>query len=112
MGEVYLATDTRLVREVAVKVLPGKFAHDPERRARFQREARLLASLNHPNIATLYGLEEACTSFYLIMEFIPGQTLAERLETGGYQSERPSRSLARWPKLWPPRTGKALLIAT
>ncbi len=58
MGEVYQAHDTKLGRDVAIKVLPEAFAHDPERLARFQREAKMLASLNHPNIATIYGLEQ------------------------------------------------------
>jgi serine/threonine protein kinase/Flp pilus assembly protein TadD len=78
MGEVYSARDTKLKREVALKVLPDSFASDPERMARFQREAELLASLNHPNIAAIYGLEDQA----LVMELVPGQTLAERL-TGG-----------------------------
>src|SRR3974377_969484 len=71
MGEVYRALDTRLKREVAVKVLPESFARDPGRMARFQREAELLASLNHPNIATLHGLEENA----LVMELVEGETL-------------------------------------
>ena len=68
MGEVYQARDTRLGRSVAVKVLPETFARDPDRIARFEREAKLLASLNHGNIAQLYGLEEAQGSHFLIME--------------------------------------------
>jgi len=72
MGEVYRARDTRLKREVALKVLPDAFARDPERMARFQREAELLASLNHPNVATLYGVEEGA----LAMELVDGETLA------------------------------------
>jgi len=75
MGEVYRARDTRLEREVAVKVLPEAFAHDPERLARFEREARLLASLNHPNIATLYGLENADGQHLLAMELVEGEGL-------------------------------------
>ncbi len=75
MGEVYRARDTRLGREVAVKVLPEAFAHDPERLARFEREARLLASLNHPNIATLYGLENADGQHLLAMELVEGEGL-------------------------------------
>jgi serine/threonine protein kinase len=84
MGEVYRATDTRLKREVAVKVLPSALATDPDRLARFQREAELLASLNHPNIAAIYGLEEgpAEAGHYvraLVMELVEGPTLAERI---------------------------------
>ncbi len=75
MGEVYRARDTRLKREVAVKVLGDAFARDPERMARFQREAQLLASLNHPNIATIYGVEECA----LAMELVEGETLASRV---------------------------------
>jgi Tol biopolymer transport system component len=82
MGEVYRATDTRLGREVAIKVLPDTFARDPERLARFQQEARVLAALNHTNIATIHGLEEAGGVRFLVLEMVPGQTLAERLKTG------------------------------
>ncbi len=76
MGEVYRAADTKLGRDVAIKVLPEAFARDPERLARFQREARVLASLNHPNIAAIYGLEESGDLHYLVLEFVPGETLA------------------------------------
>jgi serine/threonine protein kinase len=82
MGEVWRATDTSLGREVALKVLPEAFAGDAERRARFEREAKLLASLNHPNIATLYGLEEIEGQHLLVMEYIEGEDLAERLARG------------------------------
>jgi serine/threonine protein kinase len=82
MGEVYQAHDTKLGRNVAIKVLPATFIHDPQRLARFQREARTLASLNHPNIATIYGLEQSGGLHYLVMELIPGQTLAERVSDG------------------------------
>ena len=82
MGEVYHARDTRLGREVAIKVLPEEFARDPERLARFEREAQLLAALNHPNIAAIYGLEEHDGLRFLVLELVPGQTLAERLRRG------------------------------
>ena len=75
MGEVYRATDTKLKRDVAVKVLPSHVAADPERLARFQREAEVLASLNHPNIAAIYGLEDAAGSKALVMELVEGPTL-------------------------------------
>src|SRR5229473_1733930 len=78
MGEVYQAHDTKLGRDVAIKVLPEAFAHDPERLARFQREAKMLAALNHPNIAAIYGLEEDAGRNYLVMELVPGETLRER----------------------------------
>ena len=82
MGEVWAATDTHLDREVALKVLPAAFTEDKERLARFEREARLLAQLNHPNIAQIYGLEASGTTRALVMELVPGPTLAERLESG------------------------------
>ena len=82
MGEVYRAEDTNLSRQVAIKVLPDEFAHDAERLARFEREAQVLASLNHPNIATLYGLEESDGKRFIVMELVEGQTLAHRLLKG------------------------------
>jgi len=78
MGDVYQAHDTKLDRDVAIKVLPEKFARDPERLARFQREAKMLAALNHPNIAAIYGLEQSGSIHYLVMELVPGETLRER----------------------------------
>ncbi|MCC6652079.1 MAG: serine/threonine-protein kinase [Candidatus Eisenbacteria bacterium] len=82
MGEVYRARDTRLDRVVAIKVLPEAFAADPERLARFEREARLLASLNHPNIAVLHGLEIDGGRRFIAMEFVDGVSLAQRLISG------------------------------
>ena len=82
MGEVYRARDTKLGREVAIKVLPAAFAEDRERLARFEREARLLASLNHPNIATIHDLEVSDGVHFLVLEFVPGETLAERIKRG------------------------------
>jgi serine/threonine protein kinase len=79
MGEVYRARDTRLERDVALKILPEAFVADAERLARFKREAHLLASLNHPNIAAIYGLEDAGTSPAIVMELVEGPTLAERI---------------------------------
>src|SRR5580765_149458 len=78
MGEVWRATDTKLNRDVAIKVLPKAFAQDASRMARFQNEARVLASLNHPNIAGIYGVEEGA----LVLEFVTGPTLAERIAQG------------------------------
>ncbi len=83
MGEVYRARDTKLNRDVALKVLPEQFARDPERLARFKREAQLLASLNHPNIAAIYGLEESGDVRALVMELVEGPTLAEHLQSVG-----------------------------
>jgi len=82
MGEVYRATDTKLGRDVALKLLPAAFSHDTERLARFEREARTLASLNHPNIAAIYGLELDGEQRFLVMELVSGQDLSERLRTG------------------------------
>ena len=82
MGEVYRARDTKLDRDVAIKVLPEEFAKDKERLARFEREAKLLASLNHPNIASIYGLEESDGVKTLVLELVEGPTLAERIAQG------------------------------
>ena len=82
MGEVYRATDTNLKRDVAIKVLPESFARDADRLARFQREAEVLASLNHMNIAHIYGLERGDSTTALVMEFIEGPTLADRITQG------------------------------
>ncbi|HEX7793488.1 MAG TPA: protein kinase [Vicinamibacterales bacterium] len=82
MGEVYRARDTRLNRRVAIKSLPTAFAQDPERVARFKREAQLLAALNHPHIAGIHGLEESNGSQFLVLEFVDGETLADRLARG------------------------------
>ena len=79
MGIVYLGRDTKLDRPVAIKVLPDLVAGDADRLARFEREARLLASLNHPNIAGIYEIEESEGNRYLALEFVDGPTLAERL---------------------------------
>jgi serine/threonine-protein kinase len=82
MGEVYRARDTKLGRNVAIKVLAAAFARDAERMARFQREAKVLASLNHPNIASIYGLEDSSTTHALVMELVEGPTLADRIKSG------------------------------
>ncbi len=94
MGEVYRAIDTRLEREVAVKVLPASVATDPERLARFEREAKLLAALNHPNIAQIYGVETSGEMRALVMELVEGATLAERVESGPVPLEE-SLAIAR-----------------
>ena len=82
MGQVYQATDTKLDRDVALKVLPHAFTDDPERLARFEREAKVLASLNHPNIGHIYGLEEAEGQKALVLELVEGPTLADRIKQG------------------------------
>lgn len=81
-GVVYRARDERLGRQVAIKILPDVFSGDPERIARFEREAKLLASLNHPNIAAIYGIEAAEEKRFLIMELVAGETLAQKLGRG------------------------------
>src|SRR5262245_26499126 len=82
MGEVYRARDGKLKREVAIKILPEEFSNDPDRVSRFQREAEVLASLNHPNIAAIHSLEEADGSRFLVLELVEGETLAERIRRG------------------------------
>ena len=82
MGEVYRGRDTKLSREVAIKVLPEEFSRDKERQARFEREARLLAALNHPNVAAIHGLEESDGMQFLVLELVEGETLADRIARG------------------------------
>ena len=88
MGEVYRARDTRLAREVALKVLPAEFARDPERRARFEREARAVASLNHPNIVVLHSIEEAGGVRFLTMELVEGVTIDRLIAQGALPANR------------------------
>jgi len=95
MGEVYRAHDPRLNREVAIKVLPDMFAADPERLARFQREAQMLAALNHPNIAGIHGLEESSGIRFLVLELVPGETLAELLAARGPLAVSEALDIAR-----------------
>src|SRR5436309_5535406 len=82
MGEVYRARDAKLGRDVAIKVLPAAWLTDPDRRARFEREARLLATVNHPHIGGIYGFEDAASGPALVLELVDGDTLSERLRTG------------------------------
>src|SRR5580704_12982348 len=95
MGEVYQARDTKLGREVAIKVLPEAVAHDADRLSRFQREAKMLASLNHPNIAAIYGLEENAGASYLVLELVPGDTLADRIKREGALSIMEALAIAK-----------------
>ena len=88
MGEVYRARDTKLGRDVAIKVVADAFLSDPERLARFEREARVLAALNHPHIGAIYGLEEADGVRGLVLELVEGATLAERLALGPVADSR------------------------
>src|SRR5215467_7046583 len=82
MGEVYRGRDTKLKRDVAIKILPEEWARDADRVSRFQREAEVLASLNHPNIAAIYDVQEAEGSRFLVLELIEGETLADRIQRG------------------------------
>ena len=82
MGDVYRAKDGKLGRDVAIKVLPDEFVENEERLARFKREAKILASLNHPGIAAIHGLEECEGTHYLVLELVPGETLAEKISRG------------------------------
>src|SRR4051794_30972214 len=88
MGQVYRATDTKLKRQVAIKILPSSVATDADRLARFQREAEVLASLNHPNIAAIYGVEESSGHIALVLELVEGETLAGSIaRTKGQRGE-------------------------
>ena len=95
MGEVYRARDTKLGRDVAIKILPRVFTSDPDRLARFEREARMLASLNHPHIGAIYGLEDVDGMRALVLELVEGETLADRIARGPCRSGRADRSRGR-----------------
>ena len=82
MGQVYRATDTALGRQIAIKILPDAFASDPERLARFEREAKTLASLNHPHIAAIYAIEKSTGQHALVMELVEGEDLSQRIARG------------------------------
>src|SRR6202171_5893558 len=98
MGEVYQAHDTKLRRDVAIKVLPEAFAHNPQRLARFQREAKLLASLNHTNVATIHDIEDSNGTSNLVMELVPGETLQECIRSEREEGLRaiPGRTISGW----------------
>ena len=108
MGVVYRATDSKLNRDVAVKVLPDSFAADPDRLARFTREAQVLASLNHPNIAAIYGVEERA----LVLELVDGPTLAERIGAGPIPVDEALPIARQSPKRWSTPTRRASFIVT
>ena len=91
MGEVWRARDTKLGREVAIKTLPEEFSQNPDRLARFERETKLLASLNHPNIAAIYGLDEFKGLRFIVLELVEGETLADRLQRGAIPVEESLR---------------------
>ena len=104
MGEIYRARDVRLDRTVAIKALPREFAHDPERRARFEREARLVASLSHANIAGIFGIEDFERVPFLVLEYVPGETLAPGSPAAPSPRRRRRRSRDRSPRPSRPRT--------
>ena len=95
MGEVYRARDTKFGRDVAIKILPRHFTSDPDRLARFEREARVLASLNHPHIGAIYGFEDADGVRALVLELVEGETLADRIARGPDSSQRTRCAIAR-----------------
>jgi serine/threonine protein kinase len=132
MGEVYKARDPRLDRIVAIKVLPSNRADDPERQQRFDREARAVAALSHPNICAIYDVGHADGTAYLVMEYLDGETLADRLAAGGRSGTADRRSRAsgsdhasggttagrpsvaspcNWRRRWPLRTTRGSFIA-
>lgn len=112
MGEVYKAKDTRLDRIVAIKVLPEHLAQNPERKQRFEREAKAISQLNHPHICTLYDIDCDNGIDFLVMEYIEGQTLAERLKKGALLSTRRSSTAARLQTVWTRRTAPASFTET
>ena len=112
MGQVYRARDTKLDRDVAIKILPEAFAADAERVARFQREAKVLASLNHPNIAIIHGLEQADGVHALVMELVRGRTYRSASRAARSRSTRRCPSHGRSRTRWRPRTSKGSSIAT
>ena len=111
MGQVYRARDTKLNRDIALKILPDAFASDLDRLARFTREAQTLAALNHPNIAHIHGFEETGGVRALVMELVEGEDLAQRIARGAIPLERRYKSRSRLPMHSKPPTSKASFIA-
>ena len=111
MGQVYRATDTTLGRQVAIKILPDAFAADLERLARFEREAKTLASLNHPHIAAIYGFEKSSGAHALVMELVEGEDLSSGSRAARSRWTRRCRSRSRSRRRWKPRTSRASSIA-
>jgi serine/threonine protein kinase len=107
MGEVYRARDTRLEREVALKVLPENLAGDEERLRRFEREAKALASLNHPNVAQVFGIDQVGDTSFMAMELVPGRTSPRGCRAGLCPSTKRSTSAARSPRGSRPLTKRA-----
>jgi len=111
MGEVYRARDTRLERAVAIKILPAHLSSDPIRKQRFEREAKTISGLNHPNICVLYDVGHQDGVDYLVMECLQGETLAKRLEEGALPLEQVLKYGAQTPTPWPKPIAAALLTA-
>ena len=111
MGEVYRASDTTLGRDIALKILPEAFARDPDRLARFEREARTLAALNHPNIAQIYGFERTNDISALVLELVDGPTLAERIATGSVPLDEALGLRGKSPRRSTPLTVRASFTA-
>ena len=101
MGEVYRARDTKLGREVAIKVLPEDVASDRDRLRRFEQEARAASALNHPNIITIHDISEEGSTHYIVMEYVEGKTLTDMLGARALPSRSCSRSPPRSPTVWP-----------
>jgi serine/threonine protein kinase len=112
MGEVYRARDTRLDRTVVIKVLPAPLAADTEFRQRFEREARVVSSLNHPHICTLFDIGSQDGIDFLVMEYLEGETVAARLAGARSPPKLCWSTQARWHKRWPPLTGRGCVTAT
>ena len=110
MGQVYRATDAKLKRQVAIKVLPSSLAVDADRLARFQREAEVLAALNHPNIAAIYGLEDSDGIKALVMELVEGEDLSQRIARGAIPLDEALLAGSRSPRRWRRRTSGASFI--
>ena len=108
---MFRATDSNLKRSVAIKVLPAAVAADADRLARFQREAEVLAALNHPNIAAIYGLEKTAEFTALVMELVEGDDLSQRIARGAIRSMKRCRSRSKSPRRWKPRTSRGSSIA-
>ncbi len=107
---MYRARDGKLGRDVAIKVLPDEFAENEERLARFKREAKVLTSLNHPNIASIYGLEQSESTHYLVLELVPGETLAERVSRGPIPVDEALEIARRSPRHLKKHTSKGSFI--
>ena len=110
MGEVYRALDTRLNRTVAIKILPAHLSDNSEAKRRFEREARAISSLNHPSICTLYDVGHQSGTDYLVMEYLEGETLADRLRKDRLHWTNCSSTGSKFAKAWNKRTGRASFI--